>query len=73
MAFTEEEIRIVQERRAARAERAARAAREAAGLPPEEPQSPKKSSFRQRWAPGKLLLGILLIGLVTIAAAMFWR
>ena len=42
MAFTEEEIRIVPQRRAARA------AREAAGLTPEEPEAPKKRSFRQR-------------------------
>jgi hypothetical protein len=68
MAFTEEEIRIVQQRRAARA---ARTAREAAGLPPEEPEAPKKRSFRRRLV--KLLLIAFMAGLATPAAAMFWR
>jgi hypothetical protein len=68
MAFTEEEIRIVQQRRAARA---ARAAREAAGLSPEEPAPPKKRRFLRRL--GKLLLLILIGGLATPAAAMYWR
>jgi hypothetical protein len=68
MAFTEEEIRIVQQRRAARA---ARAAREAAGLPPEEPEPPQKRSFR--WRLGKLLLPILIGGLAAPAAAMYWQ
>jgi hypothetical protein len=68
MAFTEEEIRIVQQRRAARA---AREAREAAGLPPEEPAPPKKRRFLRRL--GKLLLLILIVGLATPAAAMVWH
>ena len=67
MAFTEEEIRIVQARRAARAARAA------AGLPPEEPAPPKKKPFRLRRALVKLLLIALMAGLATPAAAMFWR
>jgi len=62
MAFTEEEIRIVQERRAARA---AREARQAAGLP-EEPEPPKKRSR------GKLLLISLVVGLTALAASTFW-
>ena len=70
MAFTEEEIRIIQARRAARAARAAREARKAAGLP-EEPEPPQKRSFRQRRALGKMLL-VLLAGLMVLAAAMFW-
>jgi hypothetical protein len=70
MAFTEEEIRIIQARRAARA---ARAAREAAGLPPEEPVPPKKRRFRPRRALAKLLLIAFMGGLATPAAAMFWR
>ena len=69
MAFTEEEIRIVQERRAARA---ARAAREAAGLPPEEPAPPhQKRRFLRRL--GKILLLILIGGLAAPAAAMYWQ
>jgi hypothetical protein len=67
MAFTEEEIRIVQERRAARA---ARAAREAAGLP-EEPEPPQQRSFRQRL--GKVLLIVLMGGVITLAASMLWN
>jgi hypothetical protein len=68
MAFTEEEIRIVQQRRAARA---ARTAREAAGLPPEEPEAPKKRSFRRRLV--KLLLIAFMAGLAAPAAAMYWQ
>src|SRR3954451_15878038 len=70
MAFTEEEIHIVQQRRAARA---ARAAREAAGLPPEEPVPPKNKRFRLRRALAKLLLIAVMAGLATPAAAMLWR
>jgi hypothetical protein len=72
MAFTEEEIRIIQERRAARAARAAREGREAAGLA-EEPEPPKRRGFRLRLALGKILLIVLMGGLITLAASMFWN
>jgi len=67
MAFTEEEIRIVQARRAARA---ARAAREAAGLSPEEPEPPQQKSFRKRLR--KLLLIGIVGGLTILATFTFW-
>jgi hypothetical protein len=69
MAFTEEEIRIVQERRAARA---ARAAREAAGLP-EEPELQKKRPSVRRLALGKVLLIVFMGGVVVLAVAMLWN
>jgi hypothetical protein len=69
MAFPEEEIHIIQARRAARAARTAREARKAAGLP-EELEPPQKRSFQQRRVLGKMLL-VFLAGLMVLAAAMF--
>jgi len=66
MAFTEEESRIVQERRAARA------ARQAAGLP-EELEPPHKRSFAQRLALGKILLIVFMGGLLVLAAYLLWH
>jgi hypothetical protein len=66
MAFTEEEIRIVQARRAARAARAA------AGLP-EEPQPQKSRLSRQRPALGKALLIVLMGGLIGLPASLLWN
>ena len=69
MAFTEDEIRIIQERRAARA---ARAAREAAGLP-EELEPPQKRSFARRLARSKMLLIVVIGGLMGLVAYLLWH